>query len=555
MDQINLFEMLYEPYKITKPIRLIELFAGIGSQAKALERLGVNFEHHKVVEFDKYAIKSYNAIHGTNFKTSDITKIHAKDLEISNTDEFTYLLTYSFPCQDLSLAGKGKGMEKGSGTRSGLLWEVERILNECDELPQILLMENVPQVHGKKNMEHFKAWIEVLEKMGYSNYWQDLNAKNFGIPQNRNRCFMVSILGNYKYEFPKPFELKLRLKDMLEDEVDEKYYLKDELLEKVKYRIGDKEYNLLGGMQKNQSVKEDGISTTLTSSMGTSGGYVPMINEPVRKYGIFDDEKGKHQAGSVWDKDGLSPTLDTMQGGYRQPCIEVREKTKKGYAEAYEGDGAYINRPHQKRGCVQKGMIQTLKTSGSDVGVVVSEPKIMKYDIPQTVKVRKYEVDTNKLVDVLRTAKCNVVLTNKDIADKLGIPITKVEHWFRKDDSFAIPDAEIWYQLKGLLNIETDEFDESIMTFEEREGVYEKSNRCYHEDGISPTLTSVSADEKIITDLRIRKLTPLECYRLMGFDDEDFYKAEKVNSNTQLYKQAGNSICVSVLEEIFKKLF
>lgn len=330
MDQINLFEMLYEPYKITKPIRLIELFAGIGSQAKALERLGVNFEHHKVVEFDKYAIKSYNAIHGTNFKTSDITKIHAKDLEISNTDEFTYLLTYSFPCQDLSLAGKGKGMEKGSGTRSGLLWEVERILNECDELPQILLMENVPQVHGKKNMEHFKAWIEVLEKMGYSNYWQDLNAKNFGIPQNRNRCFMVSILGNYKYEFPKPFELKLRLKDMLEDEVNEKYYLKDELLEKVKYRIGDKEYNLLGGMQKNQSVKEDGIS---------------------------------------------------------------------------------------------------------------------------------------------------------------------------------------------------------------------------------PTLTSVSADEKIITDLRIRKLTPLECYRLMGFDDEDFYKAEKVNSNTQLYKQAGNSICVSVLEEIFKKLF
>ena len=134
MDQINVFELLYEPYKITKPIRLIECFAGIGSQAKALERLNVNFEHYKVVEFDKYAIKSYNAIHGTEFETSDITKIHAKDLEIVDTDKFEYILTYSFPCQDLSLAGKGKGMEKGSGTRSGLLWEVERILNECEKL-------------------------------------------------------------------------------------------------------------------------------------------------------------------------------------------------------------------------------------------------------------------------------------------------------------------------------------------------------------------------------------------------------------------------------------
>ena len=142
MDQINVFELLYEPYKIKTRIRLMELFGGIGSQSKSLERLGVDFEHYKLVEFDKYAVKSYNAVHGTNFETSDITKIHAKDLEIVNTDEFTYLLTYSFPCQDLSLAGKQKGMKKGSGTRSGLLWEVERLLDECVELngnlPQVL---------------------------------------------------------------------------------------------------------------------------------------------------------------------------------------------------------------------------------------------------------------------------------------------------------------------------------------------------------------------------------------------------------------------------------
>lgn len=162
MNQINLFEILFEPYKITKYIRLIELFAGIGSQAKALERLNVDFQHYKVVEFDKYAIKSYNAIHDTNFETSDITLIHAKDLEIVETDKYEYIMTYSFPCQDLSLAGKQRGMKKGSGTRSGLLWEVERLLDECVEtngnLPQVLLMENVPEVIGSKNIEHFQEW-------------------------------------------------------------------------------------------------------------------------------------------------------------------------------------------------------------------------------------------------------------------------------------------------------------------------------------------------------------------------------------------------------------
>lgn len=216
-----------------KPIRLIELFAGIGSQAKALTNLGVEFEHHVVCEFDDKAIASYNAVHGTSFTTSDITQLKGHDLRITDTDKYTYLLTYSFPCQDLSNAGLGRGMEKGSGTRSGLLWEVERLLNECAELPQVLLMENVPQVHGKKNVEHFEKWIDFLTSKGYSNYWKDLNAKDYGIPQNRNRCFMVSILGNYSFEFPKPIELTLRLKDMLEKEVDEKYYLTDSQIEKI----------------------------------------------------------------------------------------------------------------------------------------------------------------------------------------------------------------------------------------------------------------------------------------------------------------------------------
>ena len=153
-NQLRIFDYLYPTYKIDKPIRLIELFAGIGSQAMALRDLGADFEHYRVVEFDKYAIASYNAIHGTNFKPTDITKIHGSDLGIVDTDHFTYLLTYSFPCQDLSVAGKQKGMKKNSGTRSGLLWEVERLLNETENLPQVLVMENVPQVVSEIGRAH-----------------------------------------------------------------------------------------------------------------------------------------------------------------------------------------------------------------------------------------------------------------------------------------------------------------------------------------------------------------------------------------------------------------
>ena len=139
MNQISLFDEEKRLFKINKPIRLIELFAGVGSQAMALRDLGADFEHYRVVEFDKYAIKSYNAIHGTAFQTMDITKIHGLDLGIEDTENFTYLMTYSFPCQDLSVAGKGKGMAKGDGTRSGLLWEVERLLNEASQGRELAL--------------------------------------------------------------------------------------------------------------------------------------------------------------------------------------------------------------------------------------------------------------------------------------------------------------------------------------------------------------------------------------------------------------------------------
>lgn len=215
-------------FKIKNKIRLIELFGGIGSQAMTLRNIGADFEHYRLVEYDKYPVASYNAIFDTDFEPMDITKINADDLGIVDTDKYTYLLTYSFPCQDLSVAGKQKGMTKGSNTRSGLLWEVERLLNEIENLPQILLMENVPMLHSKKNMPDFQKWIDFLKSKGYSNYWKDLNAKNFGVAQNRNRCFMVSLLGEYKYNFPESIELTKVIKDYLENDVESKYYLTSE---------------------------------------------------------------------------------------------------------------------------------------------------------------------------------------------------------------------------------------------------------------------------------------------------------------------------------------
>lgn len=420
MQQLNIFEVTKPKYKIKKPIRLIELFAGIGSQAKALKNIGANFEHYRAIDFDKYAIASYNAIHGTNFEPLDITKITAKDLGIVETDKYDYIMTYSFPCQDLSLAGKGAGMKKGSGTRSGLLWEVERLLKECKELPQILLMENVPQVINKKHFKDFREWQLFLEKLGYSNYFKLLNAKDYGIPQNRNRCFMVSLLGDYYYEFPRKQKLKYRLKDFLEDEVDEKYYLSDKMLKSLTDVTNRNEFVRADKFRPINPLKQS-ISYTLTGSPG---------NRPSDNF--------------IKDNIGLSPTF---------------------------------------------------KTTSDDIGVVV------KGNYSPSGHNASRIVDINGIAPTVMENHGTVtaIAVKKEICN-----ISKLKQFYK--------------------NIYIDEFNRAFIKV---------GNMFY----------------------RIRKVTPKECWRLMGFSDEDFDKAEKVNSNSQLYKQAGNSIVVQVLEAVFKEFF
>lgn len=292
-------------------IRILELFGGIGALTKAFERLEIPYHIADYVEIDKYAVASFNAMHGTNFEPQDICEWN-KDIKVD-------LIMHGSPCQDFSIAGLGKGGDKDSGTRSSLMYETIRIVEKLK--PKYVIWENVKNLLSKKHKHNFDAYLETMEQLGYINYYQVLNAKDYGIPQNRERVFTISIRKDIDkgYVFPTKQELKLRLKDMLEDEVDEKYYLSDEILNKIKHKFNNEENVLLGGMQEHQSIKKDGICTTLTSSMGTGGGYVPMVS---RKYGVFDTNKSKHQAGSVYDKNGLCPTLDTMQGGWRQPCIE-----------------------------------------------------------------------------------------------------------------------------------------------------------------------------------------------------------------------------------------
>lgn len=415
-NNLSIFDCFYPNFKIEKPIRLIELFAGYGSQALSLKYLGINFQHWFVSEIDKYAIDTYNKFNNTNFETCDIKNIHAKDLNIVETNKYNYILTYSFPCTDLSLAGKREGMEKGSGTRSSLLFEVERILKEIKdsnkELPQVLTSKGWDQ------------WYFFLESLGYKNYIEILNSKDFYIPQNRERCFMVSILGNYNYNFPKHVKLKYLLKDYLEENVDEKYYLSEK---QIKCLCNMKDFNgYKRGKQFLKNINRE-IATTITAS-GSDRSSDNFICEDVKVVGKIEQW---HQRGFIYDENGICPTLlgtDYKTPKLVQQCILIPEKTKLGYAIAEEGDGVYINRPHQKRDVVQKGIIQTIKTSPDDIGVVV----------------------------------------------------------------------------------------------------------------------------RFLKKLKIRKLTPKECYRLMGVKDEEINKVTV--SNAQQYKQAGNSIVISVLMAIFGEL-
>lgn len=202
-------------------MKVLELFGGIGACTQALKRLGADVEIVDYVEIDKYAVKSYNAINGTNFSPQDICDW---DKNISAD-----LIMHGSPCQDFSVAGRGAGGDEGSGTRSSLMYETVRIVSKIR--PNYVIWENVKNVTGKKHRHNFDEYLHRMEELGYSNYWQILNAKNYGVAQNRERVFVISIredVDTGEFAFPEPMELKKCMADYLDDDVDEKYYINNE---------------------------------------------------------------------------------------------------------------------------------------------------------------------------------------------------------------------------------------------------------------------------------------------------------------------------------------
>lgn len=498
---------MYDTYKITKPVRLIELFAGYGSQHLALTYLGVNVKGHKIVEWAVPSIQAYKDLHYGDVNTDhtkeltddeivdaltdygisanynepmtkaqierkggvwcrtvynnikntnnlvNISNVKATDLEITETDKYDYILTYSFPCQDLSLAGKRAGMDEDSETRSSLLWQVQRLLDELkdlNQLPQVLLMENVPQVMAQDNLQNMEKWDHFLSLLGYKSYIKNLIATDYGIPQIRNRTFMISILGEYSYTFPKPIPLELKLSDMLEDDVDEKYYLSNKMIDAFtahheKYPRKERFIQAL----KNPNKKD--IANTITARAGQRPTDNFIIDEKRTKkyknYVSWEDEKGRinTQDHRAYDGDVVG-TIPAMERG--TPKIIVPEKTKKVYAVDEEDDGVVVREEYQ-------GMYQYSKSD-------------------------KFMQGKDRFTK------------NKELAD-------------------------------------------TILTTQ-KEGVVVKN-----------TATNTH-------DLRIRKLTPKECFRLMGVKDEDYDKIAKNQSDSSLYHLAGDSIVVNVLMAIFKQL-
>ena len=211
--------MIEWKYTEDHPLRVVTLCSGYDSQLMAIRNLGIPYECVGWSEIDKYAIRAHDAVFPEykDRNLGDMTKI-----DWSRVEDFD-LLTYSTPCTDFSNAGKQAGGEEGSGTRSSILWWTRYAIMQ--KKPKYLLMENVKALVSDKFRPLFLKWCDELTSYGYTNFMQVLNAKDYGIPQNRERIFVVSILGDAWYSFPQPMELKLRLKDMLEDKVDEKYYI------------------------------------------------------------------------------------------------------------------------------------------------------------------------------------------------------------------------------------------------------------------------------------------------------------------------------------------
>lgn len=476
-------------------------FSGVGAFNQALNRLGIEYKEIFACDMDKYARQTF--IHNYGEPEYYPTNVYEREIPKESLD----IYMTSPPCQAFSLAGK----RLGKNDKRGILFFNSLEFIQVNK-PRYFIFENVKGLLSDDGGKTFSEWVNYLggksvngnpvifpysDSVPYHLYWKVLNAKEHGVPQNRERVFLVGIRDDLDNNFRWPIEenLSKRLKDVLENEVDNKYFLSEQLLS---YFADHKEIH---------------------------------------------KERGNGFKFEPHDKNTKISNAISTKCGSRQtdPFIKIKSNTLKGYEHATEGDSINFSVPNSetRRGRVGKQVAQTLDT-GCQQGVIV-------HNIPEIVSVRKHEVDILKLQECLKRHKNKSI---KSIAQELNLTKTQVEHWFRTDKYFAIPNAEIWFDLKKSLNITTSEFDLSIIEFIEKESVFEKGNRVYSTNGIAPTMTSTSADERILNDYKIRRLTPRECFRLMDFPNTFTWPV----SDSQAYKQAGNSIVVNVLYKILKNL-
>ena len=545
-------------------LKYLSLFSGIGAPEKALKNLGIEYELIGFSEIDKYAIKSYCAIHNVSeeLNLGDITKIDIKSLP-KDID----FITHGSPCTDLSLAGKEAGADKGSGTRSSLMWNSVEIFKHCK--PKIILWENVKNLLSKKHKHNFDAYIEDLNNLGYTSYYKVLNAKDFGIPQNRERVFTISIRNdiNKEFKFPEPFDNGIRLKDLLEKEVDEKYYINTEkankLIEEFKANNKNNEQKILvcGKLNSSQDgivCNPNGISPTHVAGHGNC----PKVVCPC----ITPDRLNKRQNGrrfktndepmftlTAQDRHGVleTNTLNFIGGIGEKDIVGDNKSLSRNYPQGnrvYDANNIACSQTANGGGIGGKTglyLVGNLDGKYEQSNRVYSEegiaPTIMSnsrktctggYNSPKIMQIGMLDIKGNEQI--------RRVYNEEGISPTLntmqgGNTQPKVMYKVRQATKQGYAIAE-----------EGDSINLEQPNSTTRRG--RVGNK------IANTLTC-SCNQAVVNEYRIRKLTPLECYRLMGFDDEDFYKASALNSNSQLYKQAGNSICVNVLEEIFKNLF
>jgi DNA (cytosine-5)-methyltransferase 1 len=564
-------------------LKVLELFSGIGACSKALTNLGIEHEIVDSVEINKYAVQSFNAVHGTNFEPQDITKWD-KDIEAD-------LIMHGSPCQDFSVAGKNAGGDKGSGTRSSLMYETLRIVEKVK--PKYVIWENVKNLLSKKHRHNFDAYLEAMERLGYHSQYQVLNAKDYGVPQNRERVFTVSIRNDLyvDFKFPEPQELTIRLKDVLEPQVDEKYYLSDEQVSKIKLWEDRQKEN--GRGFRFNAHDGDEIATTMTTSAdrpSTSNYYKdPKEVRVAGKLNHYNYDKMDR----IYDTDGSAPTVDTMEGGGRQPKIIARtdDHQKGGVYETNSVSPTLTATTYKQPTQIAEPKLEFVGAIGDKD--IVGDGKMLSRNCPQGNRVwssdglAASQTATGGGIGghtglYMEPTPLQRKVCNEAIAKGLVEPNDAVEYTY---SNARLKEIEQGYIKKQNLKdnnvmstlkcnpqqigvcVDTSRGGVAIRTANKQgydmasdgDGVdlsypQSKTKRGRVGHGVSKTLMGADC-MGTIDNYRIRKLTPKECWRLMGFSDDDFDKAKASGvSDSQLYKQAGNSIVVKVLEGILRNL-